>query len=150
MSHAAFLNTIREHPDADLPRLVFADWLDEAGDPARAAAVSDWLTKTNDLYNRFAIARLDVGTPAGEAAARHWFTITRTVDGDGVMCAGRRAVVLGIEARFAGDLADARGVSLDRADAVPLGTPCLRCGRAECLTPAPTRLAGVLPRARPA
>ncbi len=40
------------------------------GDPARAAAVSDWLTKTNDLYNRFAIARLDVGTPAGEAAAR--------------------------------------------------------------------------------
>jgi predicted transcriptional regulator len=77
----------------------------------------------------------------GEAAARHWFTITRTVDGDGVMCAGRRAVVLGIEARFAGDLAHARGVSLDRADAVPLGTPCLRCGRAECLTPAPARLA---------
>ncbi len=77
----------------------------------------------------------------GEAAARHWFTITRTVDGDGVMCAGRRAVVLGIEARFAGDLAHARGISLDRADAVPLGTPCLRCGRTECLTPAPARLA---------
>ena len=36
MSHAAFLNTIREHPDADLPRLVFADWLDENDDPARA------------------------------------------------------------------------------------------------------------------
>lgn len=77
----------------------------------------------------------------GEAAARHWFTITRTVDGDGVMCAGRRAVVLGIEARFAGDLAHARGVSLDRVDAVPLGIPCGRCGRAECLTPAPARLA---------
>ncbi|MFM7379274.1 MAG: short-chain fatty acyl-CoA regulator family protein [Erythrobacter sp.] len=86
----------------------------------------------------------------GEAAARHWFTITRTVDGDGVMCAGRRAVVLGIEARFAGDLAHARGVSLDRADAVPLGTPCLRCGRSECLTPAPVRLASTLPRVRPA
>lgn len=86
----------------------------------------------------------------GEAAARHWFTITRTVDGDGVMCAGRRAVVLGLEARFAGDLAHARGISLDRADAVPLGTPCLRCGRAECLTPAPVRLAGTLPRPRPA
>lgn len=77
----------------------------------------------------------------GEGAARHWFTISRTVDGDGVMCAGRRAVVLGIEARFAGDLAHARGVSLDRADAVPLGTPCLRCGRIECLTPATARLA---------
>jgi predicted transcriptional regulator len=77
----------------------------------------------------------------GEAAARHWFTITRTVDGDGVMCSARRAVVLGIEARFAGDLAHARGASLDRADAVPLGTPCGRCGRIECLTPAPARLA---------
>lgn len=85
----------------------------------------------------------------GEASPRHWFTITRTVDGDGVMCAARRAVVLGIEARFAADLAYARGVSLDRADAVPLGTPCLRCGRAECLTPAPARMASVLPRPRP-
>ena len=85
----------------------------------------------------------------GEGTARHWFTITRTVDGDGVMCAGRSAVVLGIEARFAGDLAHARGVSLDRADAVPLGTPCLRCGRTECLTPASARLASVLPRLRP-
>ena len=85
----------------------------------------------------------------GEGAARHWFTITRTVDGDGVSCAGRRAVVLGIEARFAADLALARGVSLDRADAVPLGTPCGRCGRTECLTPAPLRLASTLPRLRP-
>ena len=85
---------------------------------------------------------------SGEAAPRHWFTITRTVDGDGVMCAGRRAVVLGIEARFAGDLAHARGQSLDRLDAVPLGSPCGRCGRAECLTPAPARLAGTLPRPR--
>lgn len=77
----------------------------------------------------------------GEAAPRQWFTITRTVDGDGVICAARRAVVLGIEVRFAGDLAQARGQSLDPLDAVPLGTPCLRCGRAECLTPATPRLA---------
>lgn len=84
----------------------------------------------------------------GEAAARHWFTITRTVDGDGVMCAGRRAVVLGIEARFAGDLAHARGVSLDRLDAVPLGVLCGRCGKAECLTPAPARIASTMPRPR--
>lgn len=82
----------------------------------------------------------------GEAAPRHWFTIARTVDGDGVMCAARRAVALGVEARFAGELAYARGVSLDPADAVPLGTPCLRCGRPECLTPAPLRLASELPR----
>ena len=30
---AAFLSYIAEHPDADLPRLVFADYLDEQGDP---------------------------------------------------------------------------------------------------------------------
>ncbi len=77
----------------------------------------------------------------GDGASRHWFTMARTVDGDEVMCAGRRAVVLGIEARFAGDLAHARGISLDRLDAVPLGVPCGRCGRAECLTPASARTA---------
>lgn len=32
----ALLRTIREHPDADLPRLVYADWLEERGDPDRA------------------------------------------------------------------------------------------------------------------
>lgn len=85
----------------------------------------------------------------GEGAPRHWFTITRSVDGDGVMCAGRRAVVLGIEARFAADIAHARGASLDRLDAVPLGSPCGRCGKAECLNPAPARLASTLPRPRP-
>jgi hypothetical protein len=88
------------------------------------------------------------GEGAATGSGRHWFTITRTVDGDGVMCSGRRAVVLGIEARFAGDLAHARGVSLDRLDAVPLGTSCGRCGKAECLTPAPARLASSLQRPR--
>src|SRR5215218_387211 len=29
----AFLRAIREHPDDDTPRLVFADWLDEHDDP---------------------------------------------------------------------------------------------------------------------
>jgi uncharacterized protein (TIGR02996 family) len=32
----ALLRTIREYPDADLPRLVYADWLEERGDPDRA------------------------------------------------------------------------------------------------------------------
>jgi XRE family transcriptional regulator, fatty acid utilization regulator len=81
----------------------------------------------------------------GEGPPRHWFTIARSVDGDGVICSARRAVVLGIEARFARDLAHARGVSLDPLDAVPLGAPCPRCGRAECLTPAPERLGGARP-----
>ncbi|MFL0670602.1 MAG: short-chain fatty acyl-CoA regulator family protein [Erythrobacter sp.] len=81
------------------------------------------------------------GEGAATGSGRHWFTIARSLDGDGVMCSARRAVVLGIEARFARDLAHARGVSLDPLDAVPLGAPCPRCGRAECLTPATPRLA---------
>ena len=77
----------------------------------------------------------------GEAVPRHWFTIARTVEVDGAACSARRSIVLGIEARFAGELAQARGVSLDPADAVPLGVGCPRCGRPDCLTPAPPRLA---------
>ncbi|MEO0872083.1 MAG: short-chain fatty acyl-CoA regulator family protein [Pseudomonadota bacterium] len=76
----------------------------------------------------------------GEAAPRHWFTIARTVEVDGVACSARKAIVLGIEARFAGELAQARGVSLDPGDATPLGTPCPRCGRNDCLMPASARL----------
>src|SRR5947208_8065654 len=36
MAEAAFLRLILADPDADGPRLVYADWLDEHGDPARA------------------------------------------------------------------------------------------------------------------
>lgn len=75
----------------------------------------------------------------GEAAPKHWFTIARTIEVDGAACSARRSIVLGLEARFAGELAQARGVSLDRQDAVPLGEGCPRCGRADCLTPAPAR-----------
>ncbi|MEM6907546.1 MAG: short-chain fatty acyl-CoA regulator family protein [Pseudomonadota bacterium] len=78
---------------------------------------------------------------AGEAAPKHWFTMARTVEVDGVACSARRAIVLGVEARFAGELAHARGISLDLADAMPLGVGCPRCGRLDCLTPAPMRMA---------
>jgi len=76
----------------------------------------------------------------GEGAQRHWFTIARTVEVDGAACSARKAIVLGVEARFANDLTLARAVSLDPADATPLGTPCPRCGRTDCLTPATSRL----------
>ena len=33
---AALLRTVLDHPDDDTPRLVYADWLEEHGDPARA------------------------------------------------------------------------------------------------------------------
>jgi len=78
----------------------------------------------------------------GQGAPRHWFTVARTVEVDGAACSARRSIVLGLEARFAADLAQAQSVSLDPKDAVPLGVGCPRCGRADCLTPAPARLAG--------
>lgn len=78
---------------------------------------------------------------ASETVRRHWITIARTVEVDGAACSARRAIVLGVEARFAQQLAQARGVALHEDDAMPLGVPCPRCGRVDCLTPAPTRLA---------
>ena len=36
MNAEAFLADICEHPEDDTPRLVFADWLDDHGDQARA------------------------------------------------------------------------------------------------------------------
>jgi uncharacterized protein (TIGR02996 family) len=35
-SETAFLRDILEHPDDDTPRLIFADWLEDNGDPERA------------------------------------------------------------------------------------------------------------------
>jgi uncharacterized protein (TIGR02996 family) len=69
MDHAAaFLRAIREAPDDDTPRLVFADWLEERGDPrgefiraqCRLARMPD-----DDP------ARLDVEDHAHELLARH-------------------------------------------------------------------------------
>jgi uncharacterized protein (TIGR02996 family) len=38
-TQAAFIETIIENPEDDTPRLVYADWLDEHGDPARAELI---------------------------------------------------------------------------------------------------------------
>lgn len=91
--------------------------------------------------NRGAMLTQAVTFGEGGGAQKHWFTMARTVEVDGAACSARRSIVLGLEARFAGELAHARGVSLDPQDAVPLGVGCPRCGRADCLTPAPARLA---------
>ncbi len=37
--HAAFLRAILAEPDKDLPRLIYADWLDERGEGERAALI---------------------------------------------------------------------------------------------------------------
>src|ERR1700680_1652632 len=39
MTHDDFLQAIIERPDDDAPRLIFADWLEDHGEPERAAFI---------------------------------------------------------------------------------------------------------------
>ncbi|MFN2100848.1 short-chain fatty acyl-CoA regulator family protein [Altererythrobacter sp. MF3-039] len=67
-----------------------------------------------------------------DAAPAHWFTIASAVTaGDGAEGA-RFVVILGLEARLAGDLANARGIRLDTETAQPIGLGCARCFRPDC------------------
>jgi uncharacterized protein (TIGR02996 family) len=52
--HDALLHAIGEHPEEDTPRLMYADWLDENGDPDRADFVR----------NQVELARIDLNDPA--------------------------------------------------------------------------------------
>ncbi len=61
-----------------------------------------------------------------------WFTMARTVEGSGAAGEARFVVVLGLEARLAGDLAQSRGVNLGEAEAQPVGLGCARCHRPAC------------------
>jgi predicted transcriptional regulator/DNA-binding XRE family transcriptional regulator len=64
------------------------------------------------------------------AAPAHWLTVSRAVEGRG---AARFVVILGVEARLAGELAAARGLSLRAEQAQPIGAGCARCRIAGCL-----------------
>lgn len=63
-----------------------------------------------------------------------WFSLASTVDGAGTRGgdAPQFAVVLGIEARLAGQLAQARGTALNADGPVPIGAGCARCPVADC------------------
>ena len=66
------------------------------------------------------------------AASTEWFTMAHMVEGSGSAVFARFVVILGVEARLAGDLAQARGVSLAAPHAVPIGPGCARCHRPDC------------------
>lgn len=66
------------------------------------------------------------------AGIGHWLTIARAVDGSGTTGDARFAIILGIEAKLASDLAQARGLSLRPDDAQPIGLGCARCFRSDC------------------
>jgi XRE family transcriptional regulator, fatty acid utilization regulator len=62
----------------------------------------------------------------------HWVTVAKAVAGSAAQGEARFAVVLGIEARLADTMAQARGLSLRREDAMPIGVGCARCHRQAC------------------
>lgn len=66
-----------------------------------------------------------------ETGRDHWLTVSRTV-GAGAGSNVRFAVTIGLEARLAEPLAQARGISLRREDAVRIGPGCARCYVADC------------------
>jgi predicted transcriptional regulator/DNA-binding XRE family transcriptional regulator len=61
------------------------------------------------------------------AAPAQWFTIARTVQGRSIGSSAQFAVILGLEARLAGELAAARGLSLRPDDATRIGPGCALC-----------------------
>lgn len=68
----------------------------------------------------------------GAESHDHWLTISRLTDGVAAQGEAQFAVVLGIEARFAGDLAAARAMPLRREQAQPIGPGCRACHIAGC------------------
>src|SRR4051812_47586823 len=50
--HEPFLRAICQAPDDDAPRLVFADWLDETGDPDRAEFIRQHIQLARDPGSR--------------------------------------------------------------------------------------------------
>ena len=63
------------------------------------------------------------------AGVNHWLCVARTAAGDDD---ARFALVLGVDAAFAGDLAQARGVSLASDAAVRIGPGCRLCHVTDC------------------
>ncbi len=78
------------------------------------------------------LCRQSVAVEGVDSGPSHWFTIAQTVEGSGASEEARFAVVLGIEAKFAPDLAQARGENLSFADAQRIGLGCARCHRPSC------------------
>ncbi|MXO90114.1 helix-turn-helix domain-containing protein [Pontixanthobacter aquaemixtae] len=67
-----------------------------------------------------------------DAGPDHWFTIARTVEGSGSSGEARFVIILGLESKLAGDLAQARGQNLSAEDAQRIGMGCARCHRPSC------------------
>ncbi len=87
----------------------------------------------------------EIAPDVAEAAPDHWLTVSRLTEGVAAEGEAQFAVVVGVEARFAADLALARGHSLRREQAQSIGPGCRGCHIAGCrqrsLPPRNARLA---------
>lgn len=73
-----------------------------------------------------------VQVEGADSGPNHWLTIARTVYGTGGEGEARFAIVLGVEAKLASELAVAQGLDLSPQGAVPIGVGCARCFRVAC------------------
>lgn len=66
--------------------------------------------------------------------ASQWITLARTVDGSGTLGGGTAqfVVVLGLEAKLVGQLAQSNIGEVDAGNATQIGAGCARCHRADC------------------
>lgn len=81
---------------------------------------------------RFCVQLVEFAEEGGQPG--RWLTLARTVEGSGAPGGdgAQFAVILGLEAQLAGELAQVRGLPLEPAQAVPIGPGCARCHRADC------------------
>lgn len=92
------------------------------------------LWKAHEAFDHAGDIRTHLVALEREGEGEAWFTLARTVTGSAVAGedAPRFVVVLGVEARLAGQLALARGQSLDPAAATRIGLGCAACHRSDC------------------
>ncbi len=78
------------------------------------------------------LCRQSVTIEGTGASSQHWLTIAQTVEGSGADGDARFVVVLGVEARLATEMAQARGLRLEPEEAQPIGLGCARCHLPAC------------------
>ena len=67
-----------------------------------------------------------------DAGPDHWLTFARTVEAAGATGGAHFVIVLGVEARLAGDMQAATGLRLERDAAQAIGLGCARCHIVGC------------------
>lgn len=84
--------------------------------PLESARRPQWLAYAT-FERRGALLTQSVTFGEGEAGPRHWFNLARTIEDDGVAFYSRRAIVLGLEARFSEQLIQSQGIALGPLEA---------------------------------